>query len=192
MLVTNPLPIVIPNTYPIVFQIPIPTIVTRAHATNLPPRISKCFGVNLSFHIAPITTEISMDQTSIILIPNPGFYHPTYGPNLPILGSMTNPWLMMPSPYYIVHSSYVPPYPSTSIKLSFPNPIPTINTMMRGSEGAKTLALSPHVLPFTNGFPTKDQVPFSQPLVANAPLGSGHTRSGVQMGGGRGHLMLQN
>ncbi len=109
----------------------------------------------MSFQIAPVTIEITMDQTSIVLISNPRFYHPTYGPNLPSLGSMTNPWLMMPSPHYAIHTSYVLPYPSTNTKLSFHDPIPTGITMMRGSEGAKTLALFPHVLPFTNGFPTK-------------------------------------
>jgi hypothetical protein len=82
-----------------------------------------------------------MDQTSIILISNPGFYHPTYGANLPSSGSMTNPWLMMPSLYYTIYTSYVPPYPSTNTKLSFPNPIPTKITMMRGSEGDKTPTL---------------------------------------------------
>jgi hypothetical protein len=137
MLVTNPLPIVIPNTYPIVFQIPIPIVVTHAHATSLPPRILKCFGANFSFHIAPITTKITMNQTSIVLISNPRFYHPTYGPNLVSLGSMTNPWLMMPSPYYAIHTSYVPPYPSINTKLSFPNPIPTKITIMRRSEEPK-------------------------------------------------------
>ncbi len=137
MLVTNPLRIVIPNIYPIVFQIPILTIITCAHATSLSLRISKRFGTNLSFHIAPITIEITMDQTSIVLISNPWFYNPTYGPNLLSLGSMTNPWLIMPSPYYPIHTSYVPPYPSTSTKLFLPNPIPTRITMMRGNERAK-------------------------------------------------------
>jgi len=89
-----------------------------------------------------------MDQTSIVLISNPRFYHPTYGPNLPSLGSMTNPWLMMPSPYYAIHTSYVLPHPSISTKLSFPNPIPTRITMMRRSEGAKTPALSPCTSPY--------------------------------------------
>ncbi len=144
----------------------------------------------MSFHIAPITTEITMDQTSIVLISNPRFYHPTSGPNLPSLGSMTNPWLMMLKAYYTIRTSYVPPHPSTNSKLSFPNPIHVRITMMRGNEGAKTPTLSPHVLPLTNGFPTKNQVPFSQPLTTSAPFWSGHTRSGVPMGGGSGHLML--
>jgi hypothetical protein len=89
-----------------------------------------------------------MDQTSIVLISNLGFYHPTYGPNLPSLGSMTNPWLMMPRAYYIIHTSYVLPYPSISTKLSFPNPIPIGITMMRGNEGTKTSTVSPCTSPY--------------------------------------------
>jgi len=98
----------------------------------------------------------------------------------------------MPSPYYPIHTSYVPPYPSTSTKLFLPNPIPTRITMMRGNERAKMPTLSPHVLPVTNGFLTKNQMPFSQSFTTSAPLGSGHIGSGVPMGGGSGHLMLQN
>lgn len=98
---TNPLPIVIPNTYLIIFQILALTIVTLAHATSLPPRTLECFGVNLYSHIVPITTKITMDQTSMVPISNLGFYPLAYGPNLLGLRGMTNPWLMMPSPCYL-------------------------------------------------------------------------------------------
>jgi hypothetical protein len=54
----------------------------------------------------------------------------------------------------------------------------------------KMPTLSPHVLPVTNGFLTKNQMPFSQSFTTSAPLGSGHIGSGVPMGGRSGHLML--
>ncbi len=98
---TNPLPIVIPNTYPVIFQILALIVVTLAHATSLPPRTLECFGTNLSFHIVPITTKITMDQTSMVPISNLGFYLLAYGPNLLGLRGMTNPWLMMPSLCYL-------------------------------------------------------------------------------------------
>ncbi len=101
MSATNPLPIVIPNTYPVIFQMLALIVVTLAHATSLPPRTLECFGTNLSFHIGPITTKITMDQTSKVLISNLGFYPLAYGPNLLGLRGMTNPWLMMPSPCYL-------------------------------------------------------------------------------------------
>jgi hypothetical protein len=64
--------------------------------------------------------------------------------------------------------------------------------MMKGNEGAKMPTLFPHVFLVTSGFLTKNQMPFSQPFTTSAPLGSGHIGSGVPMGGGSGHLVLQN
>jgi hypothetical protein len=78
VLATNPLPIVIPNTYPIIFQILESIVVTPAHATSLPPRTLECFGVYFSFHIGPIITKITMDRTSMVLISNLGFYPLAY------------------------------------------------------------------------------------------------------------------
>ncbi len=47
-----------PKYLPNCFSIPIPTVVTCAHATSLPSRISKCFGANLSSHIALVTMKL--------------------------------------------------------------------------------------------------------------------------------------
>jgi hypothetical protein len=146
VLATNLLPIVIPNTYPIIPQILELIVVTLVHATSLPLRTWECFGVNLSFHIVPITTEITMDQTSMVTISNLGFYPPAYSPNLLGLKGMTNPWLMMPNPCYLRWTSYIPPFPYTDIVLCFPNLVPIGITMMERSDRAKTLAHLPILL----------------------------------------------
>jgi hypothetical protein len=96
-------------------------------------------------------------------------YLGNYGPFYANNDNIPNPWIMIPNPYYLGNPPLTFSNTPRHVAYLFLNTVSTGITTTKGSHGVQACMMTPLITTFTNGFSTKNLVPYFQPPTQNPP-----------------------
>jgi hypothetical protein len=96
-------------------------------------------------------------------------YLGNYGPFYANNDNIPNPWIMIPNPYYLGNPPLTFSNTHGHVAYPFLNTVSAGITTTKGSHGVQACMMTPLITTFTNGFSTKNLVPYFQPPTQNLP-----------------------
>jgi hypothetical protein len=106
------------------------------------------------------------------------------GPSYASNDNIPNPWVMIPSPYYLGNPPLTFSNTISPTTYPFPNMVFIGIVATRGSQGVQTFVMIPSIIAPTGGFSIRNLVPYFQPLAQNPPSRFGNFGGGIPIRGG--------